>query len=72
MDQLTTFLLAGQETTATAAAWCLLYLSRDQNVQDRLRNEIVEARSRSTLSSEGDLSADTIQSLPYLEAVTVI
>ena len=37
-----TFLVAGHETTSAATAWALCYLSKNQEVQNKLRKEIVK------------------------------
>lgn len=39
-DELSTLLIAGHETTATALAWCLHHLSLDQPLQARLAAEL--------------------------------
>ncbi|EGG00296.1 uncharacterized protein MELLADRAFT_93703 [Melampsora larici-populina 98AG31] len=43
-NQMTTFLLAGHETTATALTWLLWTLAKHPDVQKRLRRELQEAR----------------------------
>lgn len=46
---LSTFILAGHKTTASALTWCLYALPRDRNAQDRLRQELrglTSARNR--------------------------
>ncbi|EKD01036.1 Cytochrome P450 [Trichosporon asahii var. asahii CBS 8904] len=58
--QVTTFMLAGNETSATALTWILWRLAQHQDMQQRLRDECREV-------NEGDYSA--VNSLPYLEAV---
>ena len=37
-----TFLVAGHETTSAATSWALHYLSTNQEVQNKLRKEIVK------------------------------
>ena len=71
VDQMMTFLGAGHETTSAALQWAVYYLSRYQDVQARLRDEV-----RANLppispenAGEGSISAAAIDSLPYLNAV---
>ncbi|KAJ7185812.1 cytochrome P450 [Mycena filopes] len=61
LDNITTFIMVGHETTAGSLAFTLWELARNPAVQDRLRAEIL-ARPR-------DLSYDDIQKLEYLDAV---
>ena len=59
----TIMLIAGYDTTATTMSYILYELALNQDCQETLFEEIENAKS-------GDrLSYDTIQSLPYLEAV---
>lgn len=58
--QVTTFMLAGNETSATALTWILWRLAQNPEMQARLRDECAEV-------NEGDYSA--VNQLPYLEAV---
>ena len=58
-----TFIFAGTDTTSNALARTLHLLSNHQDVQDKLRAEIVEARNGQ------DLSYDDLVDLPYLDAV---
>ena len=58
-----TFIFAGMDTTSNALAITLSLLSKSPQVQDKLRNEILEA-------SKGEvLDYDVLVSLPYLDAV---
>lgn len=67
IDQSVNFMIAGQETTATAAALTLYSLSEHPEVQARLRDEI---RSRlPSPSKDTPVDAVLIESLPYLVAV---
>lgn len=55
----------GHETTSTALAWCLFALSQHPEVQSRLRNELLVAFP----DEEEEMTVESINSLPYLEAV---
>lgn len=70
-NHLLTFLAAGHETTATSMTWALYALCLYPKVQERLREEV---RSKLPLqSNQGtdtlSVSAELIDSLPYLHAV---
>jgi cytochrome P450 len=58
VDNLTTFLFAGHETTAKALTWTLYLLARSLRWQDRVRDEV-----RNAISSER-LGPGTIERLP--------
>ncbi|KAJ7498084.1 cytochrome P450 [Mycena galericulata] len=60
--QISTFLLAGHETTSAAVAWALHALSLHAATQVKLREELL------TLSTENP-TMDELNSLPYLESV---
>ncbi|KAI4518164.1 cytochrome P450 [Schizophyllum commune Loenen D] len=66
LGQLTTIILAGHETTATTLAWALLELARNPGAQKRLRDEIRTIRRE---RDEPELSAETFDAMPYLDAV---
>jgi cytochrome P450 len=42
LAQITTFMLAGQETSSTALTWILYLVSQNMSVQDKLRQELVD------------------------------
>ncbi|KAK5047594.1 hypothetical protein LTR84_006691 [Exophiala bonariae] len=72
-DQVMTFLGAGHDTTATTAAWTLLLLAKNPEIQGRLRNEIrshmpflFDADTREDVSKVNHADVDL---LPYLEDV---
>jgi len=64
-DELMTLLVAGHETTATALSWALYWLASRPEVQQRLRQELQEARS----APEAPVDVTTLLRLPYLQAV---
>ncbi|KAL1742019.1 cytochrome P450, partial [Schizophyllum fasciatum] len=66
LGQLTTLLLAGHETTATTLTWALLELARNPAIQKRLRHEIRAVRRE---RNEPELTAATLDAMPYLDAV---
>lgn len=53
------------DTTSSALSRILLLLSMNPSVQDKLREELVNARKE----AGGDLDYDSLHELPYLEAV---
>lgn len=57
-QQLRTLLAAGHETTATALAWAMYHIHRDDSVRERLLDEL----------STGPMPHDMVE-LPYLRAV---
>lgn len=61
LGQITTFFLAGQETSSNALTWCLWQLAQHQDIQDKLREEV---------AAVGDdyPGMDTLNSLTYLDA----
>ncbi|KAI0760468.1 cytochrome P450 [Fomes fomentarius] len=61
--QMSTFILAAMDTTSNALAITLQLLSEHPDVQERLRQEILDA------SQGQDLDYDALVSLPYLDAV---
>ncbi|KAF9407653.1 hypothetical protein BGZ94_002614 [Podila epigama] len=69
-DQILTFLAAGHETTAVATTWMLYIFSVHQDVQARVRNELLTHIGRPTAEdgSHPGLTYDALASLPYLSA----
>ena len=60
-------IVAGMDTTANSLARVLQLLAERQDVQDRLRQEILQAVEA---AGDGDmLDYDKVMELPYLEAV---
>ncbi|KAJ7746491.1 cytochrome P450 [Mycena maculata] len=62
LAQVPTFLVAGHETTSTAATWALFSLAENVEIQTRLRNELL------TLDTD-EPSMDELNSLQYLDCV---
>jgi cytochrome P450 len=72
LDQLSTFLFAGSDTTALTMAWCAHLLSLNPDVQTRLRDEIISLSACSSNTQTGyspQSHAEAIDALPYLDAV---
>ncbi|KAJ7468094.1 cytochrome P450 [Mycena latifolia] len=61
LDNLTTFIMVGHETTASTLTFTIWELARHPALQDRLRAEV--------LSNGRDLSYESIQKLEFLDAV---
>ncbi|KAK9324057.1 cytochrome P450 [Lipomyces orientalis] len=66
MDQLLTFLVAGHETTASAATLALYHLSLHQDIQDKLREEL---HTQFPGGYDSIKTYDDIESLKYLNNV---
>ncbi|KAH6909121.1 cytochrome P450 [Coprinopsis sp. MPI-PUGE-AT-0042] len=64
LGQISTFTFAGMDTTSSATSRLLWLLAEHQDVQDRLRAEIREAKSK-----YGRPSYDELVALPYMDAV---
>ena len=64
-------LIAGHETTSTALTWTLWMLAKAPEVQAKLRCEVRKARVESSSEGLDDLDSRVLDSLPYLDAVTV-
>ncbi|KAJ3573312.1 hypothetical protein NP233_g2500 [Leucocoprinus birnbaumii] len=60
--EIPTFILAGHETTGTATSWALYALTKNKDVQVKLREELL------TVSSDNP-SMDELNALPYLDGV---
>ncbi|EIM84997.1 cytochrome P450 [Stereum hirsutum FP-91666 SS1] len=65
LGQMSTLTFAAMDTTSTALSRILHLLSMNQPVQDRLREELVNARKE----AGGDFDYDALMGLPFLEAV---
>ncbi|ETW83998.1 cytochrome P450 monooxygenase 54 [Heterobasidion irregulare TC 32-1] len=61
--QMNTLIFAAMDTTSSALSRILQLLTENPSVQDKLRAELTEA------TANGDLNYDSLNALPYLEAV---
>ncbi|EIM80362.1 cytochrome P450 [Stereum hirsutum FP-91666 SS1] len=66
LAQMSLLIFAAMDTTSSALTRILHVLSENQDVQDKLREEVLNAYKS---SESGDLDYDTLHELPYLEAV---
>ncbi|KIK57108.1 hypothetical protein GYMLUDRAFT_774192 [Collybiopsis luxurians FD-317 M1] len=66
ISQMNTLIFAAMDTTSSAMSRVLHLLSKHPEVQDKLRNELIETRRQ---NGGRDLSYDELVSLPYLDAV---
>ena len=57
------------DTTSSALARILFLLAQHQDVQDKLRREIRQARLRKKEQDGADFGYDDLESLVYLDAV---
>ncbi|KAF8598832.1 cytochrome P450 [Ceratobasidium sp. AG-I] len=67
VDELMTYVTGGQDTTASALAWHVKYLTQDPDIQRRLHDEVCTA-----FGEDGELNFETIEDsarVPILEAV---
>ncbi|KAI8632877.1 cytochrome P450 [Xylariaceae sp. FL1651] len=72
IEQLLTFLAAGHETTATALTWAIYVLSKNPEMQIRLREEVRAHLPNPSSTSPGgleDLATLVDVHMPYLNAV---
>lgn len=63
LDEVSTFFLAGHETTATSLLWAIYNLSKQPELQKKLRTELEEQLNGKPISKED------FGKLPYLKAV---
>jgi cytochrome P450 len=57
LDQLSTLLFAGSDTTALALSWCIHLLSLNPDIQTRLREEILSLPTHSSSYSDSSRSS---------------
>lgn len=65
--QMLNVLAAGHETSSLATTWACYLLAQHSNVQMRLREEVRELLP--SPSTSGEVTAEMLESLPYLRAV---
>ncbi|KAI0059727.1 cytochrome P450 [Artomyces pyxidatus] len=66
MGHMTALLFAATDSTSTALSRAVQLLAQRPEMQEKLREELIEAYS---LAGETDLDYDSLANLPYLEAV---
>jgi cytochrome P450 len=66
IDQVMTFLAAGHETTAATLTWTVYVLSKHQDIQAKLREEIRSAIPSS--ETAGELTSEVFEGMTYLQA----
>ncbi|XVE51142.1 hypothetical protein DITRI_Ditri02bG0015400 [Diplodiscus trichospermus] len=55
---------AGTDTSATTVEWAMLHLVMNQEIQEKLYQEIVDC-----VGKDGDIKEEDIEKMPYLDAV---
>ena len=66
-------MLAGLDTTSNGLSRILYLLAEDRESQERLRTELLEARSRPVTEPNGaNIPHDELMKLPYLDASEVL
>lgn len=68
-EQVMTFLGAGHETTSTALQWAIYALSKNQDVQSRLREEVRSNLPGISAANKQPIDATAVDNLQYLHAV---
>ncbi|KAF5279516.1 hypothetical protein FQR65_LT03338 [Abscondita terminalis] len=59
------FFLAGYETSSTALTFCFYELALNEDIQEKLRNEVLSILKE----NEGGLSYETLLKMPYMDMV---
>lgn len=68
-SQLGTMMVAGHETTSTSLTWLISELAHHPKVQDELRKEINDARTRSLSKARIEFSQQDFENMPLLNAI---
>lgn len=66
--QMATLVLAGHITTATTLTWMVYELARNQEYQNKMREEVVAARSRLRERGTQDFSVEDLESMPLISS----
>ncbi|KZS92489.1 cytochrome P450 [Sistotremastrum niveocremeum HHB9708] len=68
-SQVSTIMLAGEETVANTAIWALYELAQDSELQDKVREEIRETYAAAHARGDTDLCATDLDNMPLTTAV---
>lgn len=66
--QMATLILAGHATTASTLTWMVYELARNQDYQNKMREEIVAARSRLHEHGAQDSSVEDLEGMPLVSS----
>ncbi|KAK7029687.1 hypothetical protein VNI00_014385 [Paramarasmius palmivorus] len=73
LDQITSFLFAGSDSTALSLSWCLHFLSLNPNIQSQLRDELAHPTTPISPSSKvmafSECESASFDGYPLLDAV---
>ncbi|THH20553.1 hypothetical protein EW146_g851 [Bondarzewia mesenterica] len=68
IDEISTLMLAGHDSTATTLTWLLWELGKDTIYQDKIRDDIKAARSQATARGDEDLSMSDLEGMTHMQA----
>ncbi|THH16717.1 hypothetical protein EW146_g3968 [Bondarzewia mesenterica] len=68
IDQISTLMLAGHDTTSTTLTWLLWELGKDTVYQNKIRDEIKAARAQAITRGDEDLSMSDLEGMTYMQA----
>lgn len=57
--------IAGFETVSTSMSCCMYELALEKNIQDKVRNEILEVKSK----NNGEINSECMKELHYMSMV---
>lgn len=63
------FVFAATDTTSSALSRALCLLAEHPTIQDRLREEVLNAKRNCEAGEEGDLNYDEMEALEFLDAI---
>lgn len=69
MVHTSSFVFAATDTTSSALSRTLCLLAEHPTTQDRLREEILNAKRDCEAGEEGDLNYDEMEALKFLDAI---